>query len=151
MAKGKKTGGRNIQPGQVLNPTGRPKMPEELRTVKQLSPQILRAIIDKLSSLPLSQIQAMRETGLLGILEETVISIWLRAVAEGDQARLNFILDRSRIGKVQDKIDLTVGTKTVYVTTMAKDGKLLQDMLKPEEDDLSSPEEDDLSCLLVES
>jgi len=132
MARGVKTGGRNIQKGQVLNPHGRPKLPADLQPIRQLSPGILKAMIDKLAELPLQQIIDLRDGGHLSMLEHSIVAVWIKAVVDGDHSRLNFILDRSRVGKVQDKLDITVGPKTVYRTTMTGDGRLLQDLLKPE-------------------
>jgi hypothetical protein len=153
MAKGIKTGGRDIKPGQVLNPLGRPKAPPEIQKLRQLSPRVLKDMIDKLADLPLSQIMELKESGHLTLLEESVISIWLKAYTEGDHSKLNFILDRSRIGKVKDKIDVTVATQTVYVTSMTEDGRLLQDLLKPEVIEAEACEAEidpieDLQCLL---
>lgn len=127
---GSKSGGRNWAPGQSGNPAGAKRLPEDLQAVRRLSPGILKTLIDKLSTMSAAEIKATMETGAANMLEMAVASIWVKAIEQGDYARLNFILDRSRIGRVKEQLDITVTPKIIYRTTMSDDGRLLQDLIQ---------------------
>ena len=47
MAKGKKTGGRDIQPGQVLNPLGRNAEPQDVREARKFNKYELARLINE--------------------------------------------------------------------------------------------------------
>jgi hypothetical protein len=77
MAKGRKTGGRDIKPGQVLNPKGRPKLGTSYTDLlrEKLPPDEFSEIVAKL-------------------------------VREGNESILRHVYDRFE-GKVPDKHELT--------------------------------------------
>ena len=112
MAKGKKTGGRDIEPGQVLNPNGRPKTPDDIKEARKLNRfEVERAITKYLYCSPKELEAYAREAKNpeteLTALDLCVISIVTAAVNRSDMARFNFLLDRT-IGKVPTKLEATV-------------------------------------------
>ena len=127
---GTKTGGRNWEPGQSGNPAGAKRLPEDLQAVRKLSPGVLKTLIDKLSIMNAEEIKATMATGACNMLEMAVASIWVKAIEQGDYNRLNFILDRSRIGKVKEVVEFNVAPRVIYKTTQTEDGRLLQDIIK---------------------
>ena len=48
MAKGKKTGGRDMKKGETVNPNGRPKLSEEAKAVKKMTSEQAITIFSKL-------------------------------------------------------------------------------------------------------
>lgn len=135
MAQGNPNPKNQFQPGQCGNPNGRPRLPEDLKVVTKLSPAVLKALIDKIAATSLEDLQSLHEAGVTnkwGLLEATVVSIWMKALREGDHNRLNFILDRSRIGRVKESLDVNLIPRVVYQTTMESDGRMVQELVKDE-------------------
>lgn len=121
------------QEGQSGNPNGRPRLPQELKVVTKLSPSILKALIDKLANTPIEELMSMKETGAfnkMGLLEAGVVAVWMKAIQEGDHSRLEWIVNRSRIGKVKEQLDVTLTPKITFRTNMTEDGRMFQDIIK---------------------
>lgn len=114
MTKGRKTGGRDFKPGQSGNPAGRTPLPEDLKSVKILTNTNLRARVQRLLDLPTDDLVAYAEDPKLTALDAMIASIVVKAVVNGDQQRLDFILNRL-VGKVQDKVEVTMPKPFVVV------------------------------------
>jgi hypothetical protein len=80
-----------------------------------------------------TEIIQMVASGQMNMLESAVASVWCKAIQEGDQSKLNFILDRSRIGKVKEVVDHNLIPKIKYRTAMSEDGRMIQELLTDEE------------------
>lgn len=121
------------QAGQSGNPNGRPRLPADLKVVTKLSPSILKALIDKLANTPIEELVSMKETGAfnkMGLLEAGVVAVWMKAIQEGDHNRLEWIINRSRIGKVKEQLDVNLIPKVTFTTNMTEDGRLIRDIIK---------------------
>ena len=105
MAKGKKTGGRDILPGQALNPGGRPKLPEELKQFKELTSEEVKRLFAKYARMNREQVQSAVTDKDTPMFELVIASGLVKAVKEGDYTKLNFVLDRT-IGKVSEKTQI---------------------------------------------
>lgn len=117
-----------FKPGNNANPTGRPKLPLEIREIKKLSPAYVRQVIAKLSRMGPDELLSWLETpfaaGGPNNLEHMVASIIRKSAIDGDQNRLNFLLDRS-IGKVVEQKVVTL-QPVEYITSVRPDGALVQ-------------------------
>jgi hypothetical protein len=128
------------KPGQSGNPAGRPKTPDFFKdNGVKASPTLIRAMIMKFGQMTKEEMMTFLATPFPTMLESMICSIMLKAVVEGDHSRVNFLLDRL-IGKVSEKIDVQVGPKIVFKTTLSEGGALIQDLVK---ESLPSPAEED--------
>lgn len=112
MAKGKKTGGKDIQPGEVLNPNGRPKIPDDIKEARSLNKfEVERTITKYLYCSPKEleayANEAKRKDTDLRAIDMLIISIITTAVNRSDYKRFNFLLDRV-IGRVPQKLEATI-------------------------------------------
>lgn len=114
MAKGKKTGGRDIVKGQVLNPNGRPKTPEYLKKAKQLNKELLDKYMMKYINSNMMDLLAALEDSKdenteICSIEVMIIKVILHGINTGDTKNIDFILNRT-IGKVKEEVSLsTIG------------------------------------------
>lgn len=119
------------QPGQSPNPLGRPRLPADLRAIKKLTPSYIRMVIAKLTRMDPGELMSYLELPLAqggpNNLEIMVASIIRRAGIDGDQSKLNFLLDRS-IGKVVEERKLQL-EHVIYKTTVRSDGALMQEVV----------------------
>lgn len=98
MANPRGVGGKRFQPGQSGNPGGRPKLPEELRKIKELHAEEVKRLFAKYARMTKEEVHAALNDQKTPIFEMVIASGLVKAVKEGDYTRLNFILDRT-IGK----------------------------------------------------
>jgi hypothetical protein len=98
--------GRPFPPGVSGNPNGRPKVPEEIKMARALNKLELERILNEFIYMTPDEMTTKIESGSATAIEAMVGAIILAAVKHGDQARLNFILDRL-IGKVKEAIDIS--------------------------------------------
>ena len=94
MAIGRKTGGRDFEPGNNANPNGRPRVPEDVKQARKLTRMELERILNEYVYLSKGEItDRLKSTGTPA-LELIIGSIIVKAVTAGDQQRMNFLLDR---------------------------------------------------------
>ncbi len=112
MAKGKKTGGKNFQPGVVTNPEGRPKIPEELKEVRRMTRSEVELRILELWQKPEPEIKAILDDPKTSLRDKMIMRVMLRAIAKGDHAGLGFIMDTTFGKKMESSLE---GTPTIRV------------------------------------
>jgi hypothetical protein len=112
MAKGKKTGGRDFQPGQVTNPNGRPKVPDDIRETRKLDQFELERMMNRFLDLTADELTSEIKSGKLKGKELIIATIISKAIVFGDQKRFEFILNRL-IGKVTENIKHTYPNVTI--------------------------------------
>lgn len=120
MAKGKKTGGRNFQPGVVTNPLGRPKLADDIKITRALTKvefTLLSTMHLNMSEDQLDEILADSTTPMINKMVAQVIK---KAAIEGDQHRLNFLLERL-IGKVPTPIQASIDPSVLEIYESLKD------------------------------
>jgi hypothetical protein len=110
MAKGIKTGGRDIQKGQVLNPIGAKAHSPIVKAVRTLTKERVAEIIEGILTTDPADAHEMKGKA------KTVMEAWLmagiqKAVKNGDLVPLNALLDRL-IGKVKDQVENSGETTT---------------------------------------
>jgi hypothetical protein len=94
MAKGKKTGGRDIQKGQVLNPRGPHTLPPDIKEARKLTRTEFERLVNKFMHMTQDEIVASANDPKTVGIELMIGSIVHKAVVQGDQKRLDFLLDR---------------------------------------------------------
>ncbi len=100
----KKTGGRDFKKGQSGNPSGRARLPQEIRDAKRVTSEKFIALTSKyLNATKLELADALKEDAL-PYLDRIVINVIQRAADGADLVRLDMLLNRI-IGKVPDKIE----------------------------------------------
>lgn len=107
MAKGKKTGGRNFEPGDTR--AGRPALPEEVKRAANLTKAECVAKLSEFLKLSTIEIEAVLRDRSRPAMDLWVARIVALGIKNGDHARLNFMFDRL-IGKVTDKIEHSQAT-----------------------------------------
>lgn len=90
--------------GKSGNPSGRPKLPPDVQAARKLTNTQFIILVNKFLNMSREELKAAAENPNAPMLELIVAKIIERAIANGDQTRLGFILDRL-IGKVPDKIE----------------------------------------------
>ena len=108
-----------IQKGQVLNPTGRPKLPEEIRAMKEASTEQLISSYHKFAFTELKEINSNPPVNLI---EQGVRQTMMNFANSGEVDHISKLWDRV-LGKPMESIDLT--TKGESINS--------QDKLSPEE------------------
>lgn len=105
MAKGKKTGGRNIKHGQVLNPLGRPRVPEIMRAVRTMTQQEVAEVGSMLLERTLKELRAIHADPLTSAFKAVFAKAIVRAYENADMGPVDRLLDRI-IGRVKDTPDV---------------------------------------------
>lgn len=115
MAKGKKTGGRDFQPGNDFG-QGRPPVPEDLKHSRSLNRIQFERTLNKYVHLTGREIsQALENAESNSILEMIVAKILDKAFNEGDTRRLEFVLERL-IGKPQPQPEGMIQNDKTFVS-----------------------------------
>lgn len=122
MAKGKKTGGRDVKKGQVLNPHGRPKLTDEERAVRNLSREQFLEVANLLISKSFEELQRILDAPETPALMSWIVRVILINAEKGDYEPLDKLLNRL-IGKVPDKIE----SENRHVFEMLKQVEALSD------------------------
>jgi len=119
-----------FKPGQSGNPSGRPKMPKELKEAKTLNQIQVAQLLNKFTHMTAKQLEERFNDPNATTMELMICKIVHQAIKTGDQARMNFLLDRM-VGKVADNVNfegkLAVEADITYVSEWGsvekKDGK----------------------------
>lgn len=80
------------------------RLPQDLRMANKLTEANLRGIVNKLLWMTKDQLQAHVKNPRVPMIELTVASIIHKAAVQGDERRLDFILNRM-IGRVRERFD----------------------------------------------
>jgi len=105
MARGKKTGGRDFSSTNQPKKRGRKPLPKDLRDARNLTKARLQGMLNKSLWCTQDELTARMKDDETPMIEKMIGSIVYKALVEGDQTRLTFILDRM-IGKVKEEIDI---------------------------------------------
>src|SRR4051812_46833163 len=111
------------KPGQSGNPSGKPKMPEELRSITMLTKDETARLIAKYGRMTKSELTEAIQRHDIPMIELTIASIYAQAAKGGDFTRMAFLLDRT-IGKVENEI--VVKQRMVEELQTLSDDQLLE-------------------------
>lgn len=84
------------------NPSGKPK--------QLLTKDKVAAIVGKFCHMTRSQLQDIITAPGSSMIEIMIASIMVQAAKNGDYTRLNFLFDRSTVGKVKEEIEHTINS-----------------------------------------
>ena len=119
MAYGKKTGGRDIKKGQVLNPNGARSHDPLVKEIRKMTKETVAEMLQVILHSSPDEIDGYKPKTLL---EDWVLKGIIVAKRKGDLTPLNALLDRI-IGKVKDNVSLEgdVGIRIVLEDYLSKD------------------------------
>jgi hypothetical protein len=107
MAKGKKTGGRDMKPGENwANPNGRPKLSPEVKEIQKLTNEKLISLMNDLIGCDLPELKAKLSDPKATILKLMLGAVLKQALEKGDDKRIDFLLNRM-VGKPKEHIDIS--------------------------------------------
>ena len=106
MAKGIKTGGRDIQPGQILNPKGGTKLTPELKDARALCKTKFDLILPKYLDCNAEELNKHLKDKKTSALDLIVISALISAIKKGDSRARDFIIDRA-IGGIKKEVEVS--------------------------------------------
>lgn len=102
--------GKPFKPGNPGGP-GRPNVPEDIKAARQLNSVEFERIVNKYLYMTGGELMALVESTeapkRLPAIEMMLVSIIAKSINDGDQQRLNFILDRI-IGRVPVKVSIPI-------------------------------------------
>lgn len=125
--------------GESGNPNGRPKLPKELLKTRQLTPERIQREIAKVLYKKAEEVREMVTNPDTPVLQLMIASIAMKAVTDGDHAKMNFLMERT-VGKVKETKEIELRPVT-YRTEVLTDGTLLQEIIDMEK--LAEGEDDD--------
>ncbi|MHA2068220.1 MAG: hypothetical protein ACXABY_27985, partial [Candidatus Thorarchaeota archaeon] len=102
MAKGVKTGGRDIKKGQVLNPNGT-SYPKEIKRMDRWTQLTFRLRVQEFLNMTMDDLKARIKDKDTQCGDLLIGMVLMEAIKRGDVVRLNAIMDRC-IGKVTERM-----------------------------------------------
>lgn len=108
---------KNLKPfkkGQSGNPSGKPKVPTEIREAQKVTSQEFVRVASEFLLMDRRQIKERLENPTASMLEMLIGGIIAKAATTSDYQRANFILDRT-IGRVAVDINASVDVKSLHV------------------------------------
>lgn len=115
-----------FKPGMSGNPSGRPGIPKDLRSVKPLSQDSVNRIISKYASMTLAELDKSSTDPNTPAIELIYASAIKAAILDGDTNRLEAILNRG-IGKVRDNVAVTTRNESLNEEPTEKLLKLVKE------------------------
>jgi len=107
--KKKKTAKRSANSGsfkpgnQASKGKGRTPVPGDIKTARTLNKTELERILNKFLNMNVTELKAIAKHPSTSVLEVMLANIAAKAITQGDQVRLDFLLNRT-IGKVKEQI-----------------------------------------------
>lgn len=104
--KGKKTGGKDFEPGGPGGP-GRPETLPQVREFKKWGKENTSKMLMKIGSMTYPELESLMEKPTWAhVLEIAVGSVLMRAIQSGEHAGIEWLLNRT-IGPVKQEIEVT--------------------------------------------
>jgi hypothetical protein len=96
--------GKPFKKGAKPGP-GRKPLPEDLKGVKELTPEVFRKLVTTFWDMPLEEIEAIATDPSVPMLRRNLATVILKIDEYADVGRFEFLLNRT-IGKVVDKSEV---------------------------------------------
>ena len=93
--------------GEVANPKGRPKVPEEIRMMKKFNREWVEVHITEMLKKSVTEIEEILKNKDHMSIDHFIARIILMGIIKGDSMRLNFLFDRV-IGKVTNVEEIKI-------------------------------------------
>lgn len=105
MARGKKTGGRNFEPGNKAG-KGRPTTPKDVKELRLLNQYDIERVINKYLNTSTPELAALIKKQELPSLDLMVCTIIYKAAAKGDHVRAEWVMSRL-VGPMKQRLEHT--------------------------------------------
>lgn len=92
------------KPGQSGNPSGKPKLPAELRAIQSLTRPEICKLVSKYGRMNRDELDTAKADPRLAIIDACFITVYEKILQYGDPARLMFLLDQA-MGKINPARD----------------------------------------------
>lgn len=115
MANGRKTGGRNFQPGNKLG-KGRPALTDDLKEIKNLDKDIFKKTISKFMDMDVENLKEFLDkvkTQKVKVFDAYIASMIAKGMQNQDVSIMEWLATRS-VGKVKDEVDHNI-TNNVHM------------------------------------
>lgn len=123
----RKPNGKLWVKGESGNPKGRPKIPPEIKAMRQLTNLEFSRLANKFLCMTKDEIQECIKDPRASVLELMIASIISKGLSQGDQIRLNALLERI-IGKVPTPVVNQIDP-ALLEAIKSLEGKSTQDLL----------------------
>lgn len=104
--------GRPFKPGQTGNAKGRPKLSSDVKRVRSLTGEQLKAIGDVLLLGNKERLEEILNSPRSNLLDIWLASVAKKGISKGDMYSLNELLNRL-VGKVTDKVEHKLPQPTI--------------------------------------
>lgn len=118
MTKGRKTGGRDFEPGWKGGP-GQPPIPPELKAARRLNKVEFELMANRYIFATEGQLLEAKMNAETPALEKVLVNVLLAAIENGDQTKGEWFLQRL-LGKVKDEVEVSV-VKPFIITRLNGD------------------------------
>lgn len=106
MAKGKKTGGRNFEPGNKANPKGGGAISPITRAIRKITKEHLEDIADLILDSNLEGLKALASDPNASVLKVWIAKAAAEGIRKGDIYSLESLLNRL-LGKPKERVELS--------------------------------------------
>lgn len=106
MAKGKKTGGKDWQPGQSGNPKGMTPLTPDQREIRKISKTQIIDLYNKMLTIPAQELAEIAKDKTRQGIELLVARVVIDGITKGDKSAFNILVDRL-VGKITDQVEHT--------------------------------------------
>jgi len=130
MAKGKKTGGKDFVPGDPR--AGRPPMPADLKKANALTTAELKRVMNAMLFMDDRDIDVVLACNSSNQLERMIANIIKQANKNGDNVRLDFLLNRL-VGKVTEKVEVKLPEP--FIVTKRDGSQIVMGAKMPKEEE----------------
>lgn len=103
-----------IKPGEVRNPTGRPKIPAALKELKRMSRLDFELKVTKYMNATMTDLKDVVLNPQTGAVDRILAQSYLDMAKHGDRARLEYDLNRI-LGKVKEEVEISHPKPVVIV------------------------------------
>lgn len=115
MAYGRKTGGKNFEPGNKLG-KGRPRLDDQFKEIKNLDKDIFKKTIAKYLSVDVEELESSLRSikeKKVKVFDAYIITLIAKGMQTQDVSIMEWLATRS-VGKVKDEVDHTI-TNNVHM------------------------------------
>lgn len=115
MAYGRKTGGKNFEPGNKLG-KGRPRLDDQFKEIKNLDKDIFKKTIAKYLSIDVEELESSLRSikeKKVKVFDAYIITLIAKGMQTQDVSIMEWLATRS-VGKVKDEVDHTI-TNNVHM------------------------------------
>ena len=122
-----------IRPGEVRNPHGGPKIPEDIKRARLLNTNTIARLYNELIHLSVPAIKERKTRPDLSVLEIWVLNVMSKGANDGNPVTLEMIISRIA-GKITDKVEVAL-PKPTTVRLLNNEGTIVMGYPESKEDE----------------